>query len=214
MPRSAFALMEGMACRYRLMADGRRQILAFIVPGDICDIHAILLRKVDHSICTIAPTTIASIARERLLDVMAHFPRINMALWWTALQDEAIQREHIVALGRRNAHSRVAYLLCELVWRQMANGLGDDHAIRLPMTQSEIADMLGLTPVHVNRVLQDFRKEGVISLDHHHLLLLDSERLEGIAELTQDYLHLNGASMEIERQFVRWEGKPAKRRTP
>lgn len=213
-PRPAFALMEGMACRYRIMVDGRRQILAFIVPGDVCDLHATLLRKVDHSICTIAPTTIAPIARDGLLEVIARFPRINVALWCSALQDEAIQREHVVALGRRNARGRVAYLLCELVWRQMANGLRDDHVIRLPMTQTEIADMLGLTPVHVNRVLQDFRKERLISLDHHHLILLNSERLEGIAELSRDYLHLNGVSTEIERQFVRSDRARAKKNLP
>ena len=128
-PHSAFALLEGMACRYRIMADGRRQILSFIVPGDICDIHATLVDKVDHSICTIAPTTIAAIVRERLLEVIAHFPRIGAALSWNALQEEAIQREHVVALGRRNAHGRVAYLFCELVWRQRANGLAEDDAI-------------------------------------------------------------------------------------
>ena len=149
------------------------------------------------------PTAIAAIVREKLAEVRARHPRINVALDWSAMQDEAVQREHVVALGRRNARGRVAYLLCELVWRQQASGMGEDHAMRLPMTQTEIADMLGLTPVHVNRVLQDFRKERLIALDHHRLRLLDIERLERIAELNQTYLHLSGAPSEIERQFVR-----------
>jgi CRP-like cAMP-binding protein len=204
-PRSPFAVLEGMACRYRILADGRRQILSFLVPGDICDVHAIVFRTVDHSIGTIVPTTIATIARDKLLEIRTRHPRINAALYWNAMQAEAIQREHIVALGRRDARGRVAYLLCELVWRQLASGLAADHAIRLPMTQSEIADMLGLTPVHVNRVLQGFRKERLINLGHHRLVLLDHERLERIAELSKDYLHMSGAPKEIERQLVRPE---------
>ena len=202
-PRSAFVVLEGMACRYRILADGRRQILAFLVPGDICDIYAFVFKNVDHSIGTIMPTLIAAIVRDKLVDILARHPRINTALCWNAMQDEAIQREHVVALGRRNAHARVAYLLCELVWRQQASGMGQDHAIRLPMTQTEIADMLGLTPVHVNRVLQDFRKQLLITLDHHRLTLLDIERLERIAELNENYLHLSGAPRGVERELVR-----------
>lgn len=204
-PRAAFVVLEGMACRYRILMDGRRQILAFLVPGDICDINVFVLRNVDHSIGTIMPTSIATIGREKLADVLARYPRISAALSWNAVQEEAIQREHVVALGRRNAHGRVAYLLCELVWRQQASGMSLDHAIRLAMTQTEIADMLGLTPVHVNRVLQDFRKDRFITLDHHRLTLLNGERLERIAELTEDYLHLSGAPVAIERQFARSE---------
>lgn len=94
-----------------------------------------------------------------------------------------MQREPMLSLGRRSAHERVAYLLCELVWRYSANAIGVRDAIRLPMTQADIADVLGLTPIHVNRVLQDLRKEHLIALDRHQLRLLDMERLMLIAEL-------------------------------
>jgi CRP-like cAMP-binding protein len=202
-PRWAFILLDGMACRFRTMSDGRRQILTFIIPGDICGLQSLALKRMDHSIATIVPTSIAVIKRKLLLEAMMQHPRINAALWWSASQDEAIQREHVVALGRRNAHARVAYLLCELVWRYAAAGIGDGRAIRLLMTQSDIADALGLTPVHVNRVIQDFRKERLIVLNRHELRLLDIDRLMDIADLNPAYLHLGGAPAEVEQECAR-----------
>lgn len=207
-PRSAFVVTRGMACRYRLLSDGRRQILSFLLPGDFCDLHGFLLTTMDHSVATIVPTRIAAIERDAVIDLVALRPRLGAALWWSTMQEEAIQRERIVALGRRNARGRVAYLLCELVWRQRAVGLGEEHAIRLPLTQAELADTLGLTSVHINRVLQEFRKSGLITLEHRRLALRDSERLQGIAEFNQSYLHLGGAPGEIQRYFDRLELEP------
>src|SRR3984893_17445528 len=134
-PRSAFVLTHGMAFRYRLLPDGKRQILTFMIPGDVFGLHDFLLRAMDHSIGTLVPTRLATISRATVLDLFDHHPRIGAALRWCALQEEAINRERIVALGRGSARGRVAYLLCELVWRQRAVGLGEDYAIRLPLTQ-------------------------------------------------------------------------------
>jgi CRP-like cAMP-binding protein len=201
MPRSAFVLTHGMACRYRLLPDGKRQILTFLIPGDIFDLHAFLLTAMDHSVGTLVPTRLAAISRATVLDLFEHHPRIGAALWWSVLQYEAIQRERIVALGRRDACGRVAYLLCELVWRQRAVGLSEDHAIRVALTQAELADTLGLTSVHTNRVLQGFRRDGLITLDRRRLTLLDIERLQAIASLTPEYLKLNSTPPEILRYF-------------
>ena len=110
-------------------------------------------------------------------------------------------RERIVALGRRNARSRVAYLLCELVWRQQAIGMAEDHPIRLPLTQSDLADALGLTAVHVNRVLQRFREDQLISLERRRLTLLNFVRLEALAGLTSNYLQLNSMPAGAVRYF-------------
>jgi CRP-like cAMP-binding protein len=198
-PRSAFVLTHGMACRYRLLPDGKRQILTFMIPGDVFDLHAFLLKVLDHSVGTLVPTRLATISRDTVFDLFEHHPRIGAALWWSALQEEAINRERIVALGRRSSRGRVAYLLCELVWRQRAVGLAEDHAIRLPLTQVELADTLGLTSVHVNRILQGFRRDNLIALAHHRLTLLDVERLQTIAGFNQDYLHLGGAPTEVRR---------------
>jgi CRP-like cAMP-binding protein len=172
-----------------------------MIPGDVFGLHAFLLTAMDHSIATLVPTRIASISRDTVFDLFEHHPRIGAALWWSACQRKAILRERIVALGRRSARGRVAYLLCELVWRLKAVGLAADHTIRLPLTQLELADALGLTSVHVNRTLQGFRRDNLISLAHHRLTLLDVEKLQKIAGFNQDYLHLGGATTEV-RSYI------------
>jgi CRP-like cAMP-binding protein len=213
--RRGFVVTRGLACRCRLLADGRRQILAVMIPGDIFDLHGFLLRSMDHSIITIAPTRLATITRDEVMEVARRYPRIGAALWWSTMQEAAILRERVVTLGRRNARGRVAYLLCELVWRQRAVGLGEDHAIRLPLTQVDIADTLGLTAVHVNRVLQAFRREGLITLVQRRLVLRDVATLQNLAGLTQDYLHIAGVPGEIARYLDRLERREAiNRRLP
>src|SRR5438270_9069511 len=199
LPRSAFVLTRGMAFRYRLLPDGKRQILTFMIPGDVFGLHAFLLRAMDHSIGTLVPTRLAAISRATVFDLFEHHPRIGAALWWSALQEEAINRERIVALGRRSAPGRVAYLLCALVGPQRPVGLSEDHAIQLPLTQVELADTLGLTAVHVNRILQRFRRDNLITLTHRRLTLLDIESLQEIAGFNQEYLHLSGAPQAARR---------------
>lgn len=198
-PPAAFVLTQGMACRYRILPDGRRQILGFLIPGDFFDPFVFLLKVMDHSVATLMPSRLARLERGKVIAVFARRPRLAAAFWWSALQDEAIQRERIVALGRRDARGRVAYLLCELVWRQIAIGASGDSAIRLPLTQVELGDALGLTPVHINRVLQEFRKAGLIMLERRRLRLHDMATLRLIAGCTEAYLHLGGAPDEIVR---------------
>lgn len=200
-PRTAFVVTHGMACRYRILPDGRRQILGFLIPGDFFDLHVFLLKAMDHSVATIVPTRLAAIERDTVIDILELRPRLAAAHWWSALQEDAIQRERIVALGRRDARGRVAYLLCELVWRQTAIGASDGRSIRLPLTQVDLADALGLTPVHINRVLQEFRKAGLITLERGRLRLQDVAELQSIAVLTDAYLHLGGAPAEVLRHL-------------
>jgi CRP-like cAMP-binding protein len=198
-PRSAFVLTRGMACRYRLLPDGRRQILGFLIPGDFVDLHSFLLKVTDHSVGAIVPTRIAAIERDAVVDIVANRPRLGAALWWSAMQEAAMARERIVALGRRNARGRVAYLLCELVWRQRAIHVAEDHSIRLPLTQTDLADALGLTAVHVNRVLQRFRHDELIKLQQRRLTVINFARLETIAGLTPTYLQLNSTPAQALR---------------
>jgi hypothetical protein len=108
-------------------------------------------------------------------------------------------RERIVALGRLSARGCVAYLLCELVFRQRAIGVAEDHAIRLRLTQTDLADALGLTSVHVNRVLQRFRRDQLLTLEHRRLTLCNGGRLEAIAGFTPNYLQLNSTPAEVIR---------------
>jgi CRP-like cAMP-binding protein len=199
--RSTFIVTRGMACRYRLLSDGRRQVLTFFTPGDLVGLHAFLLGSIDHFIGTIGPTRLVEIDRDTVIEMVTHHPRIRAALWWSARQEDAMLRERIVALGRRNARERVAYLLCELVWRQRAIGTSEGHAIRLPLTQTDLADALGLTPIYVNRILQAFRREQLITLRHRRLTLCDVARLQTISELTPDYLQLGSTPSEVMHYF-------------
>ncbi|WP_165982766.1 Crp/Fnr family transcriptional regulator [Dankookia rubra] len=210
-PRSVFLLKEGMAMRYRNMPDGGRQIMTFLIPGDLCDMHVFLLKEMDHSIGTITPVRVAPISRENIVELFGHHPRISAALWWSALQEEAILRERIISLGRRDARGRLAYLLCELLWRHAAVGLTDGEVFRLPLTQTELGDTLGLTPVHVNRVLREFRERRLITLEQRTLSLLDVGTLQAIAGLNKDYLHFGGAPADIARYFDRLEKERAAR---
>jgi CRP-like cAMP-binding protein len=189
-PRSAFIVTRGMACRYRLLPDGQRQILTLLIPGDFIDMHVLLLNSIDHFICTIGRTRLAAIHRDTVIDIVARHPRLKAAFWWSARQEDAMLRERIVALGRRSARGRVAYLLCELVWRLRAVGGSETDAVRLPLTQTDLADALGLTPVYVNRILQAFRREQLITLEQRRLTLLDVEKLQEISGLNPDYLRL------------------------
>jgi CRP-like cAMP-binding protein len=204
-PHVAFVLLDGMACRYRMLLDGRRQILDLILPGDLCDARADLVRAADHSIGTMMATSIAPIPHGKLAAVRALHPRLDAALVWSAIEHEAMQRERMVALGRRTARGRVAYLLCELMWRQNCAGLSDGRTVALPLTQAEIADALGLTPVHVNRVLQEFRRGRLVASSRHRFALLDLERLQRIGEVSSDYLHLDGVPAEARRAIARAE---------
>ncbi len=206
-PKAVFLLKEGMAIRYRTLPDGGRQIMTFLIAGDLCDTHMFLLKTRDHSIGTITGVRIAPISRESMMDIFARRPRISAALWWSSLQEEAMLRERIVSLGRRDARGRIAYLLCELLWRHAAVGLTTGDAFRLPLTQTELGDTLGLTPVHVNRVLKEFRARGLITIEHKVLDLLDVEGLQDIAGFNKDYLHLGGASSEVARYFDRLENE-------
>ena len=210
-PRSVFLILEGMAVRYRSLADGGRQIMTFLIPGDLCDIHVFLARTMDHSIGTITPTRITAISRERLMDVFALHPRISAALWWSSMQEEAMLRERIVSLGRRDARGRIAYILCELLWRHTAVGLTSNGTFQLPLTQTELGDTLGLTPVHVNRILKEFRSRNLISIDRKVIKLLDIQKLQETADFTKDYLQLEGVSEEVVRYFSGLEDRQRER---
>jgi len=208
-PPSVFILVEGMAFRYRTLADGRRQIMTFLLPGDLCDLHSFLVKKMDHSVASLTPVHLAAIPREEILEMGIRYPRISVALWWSSMQEEAMLRERIVALGRRNAAARIAYILCELVWRNRAIGRADHNCIDLPLTQTELADTLGLTPVHVTRVLQSMRRDKLLILEHRQLTLLDIDRLACVAQFNKDYLHLGAAPEEIRRYFDQATNHPS-----
>lgn len=196
-PKYVFLLMDGWAYRYKHLADGKRQILAFLIPGDLCDVHIFVFDEMDHSIGLLCDSRVVMIPATEMLDVMVRFPKIERALWWATLVDEATLREWLLNVGQRDAFQKLSHLFCEMSVRLKAIGLvNEDGSFHLPLTQSELADTTGLTAVHVNRTLQRLRKENLISLSQRRLMILDLKRLAEVAGFNQRYLHVEGPPVE------------------
>ncbi|GJE28721.1 Crp/Fnr family transcriptional regulator [Methylobacterium organophilum] len=183
-------ILEGWACRYKQLEDGRRQIIAFFVPGDHFDSHVFSLREMDHSIGTMNAVTLAELGREGLLALAERHPRIAQSLSWEIAVRFSIQREWTVSIGQRTAAERLGHLLCELFLRMQAVGLADATSCDLPVTQVDLADALGLSNVHVNRVLQELRANGLIVLRGRHLTIPDFQALAANSLFNPHYLHL------------------------
>ena len=181
-------ISEGFACRYKLLGDGRRQITAFLIPGDICDLRALLLHQMDHGVAALKPSKIAVIPHQKLFDIVERHPRIGFALWADTMLDLAISRQWQTNIGRRMAHARIAHLLCELSTRLKVVSPTRTKPCELPLTQTDIGDAMGLSTVHVNRTLQQLRAEGLISLHHHVLVVHDWPRLQAAADFEPSYL--------------------------
>lgn len=184
-----------------MLRDGRRQILGYLLPGDICDLHVTLLGEMDHSIALLTDAEVVAIPAKGLQEVMERHRAIERALWRATLVDEAVLREWLTNLGQREAFSRVGHHLCELWHRMRIIGqVDEDEQFDLPLTQEELGDSLGLTAVHVNRVLKRLRDNGLIALKHKRLTLLDPRRLTAVTGFDADYLHLVGRAAESEVQ--------------
>ncbi|MBZ9961469.1 Crp/Fnr family transcriptional regulator [Mesorhizobium sp. B2-4-2] len=183
-------LLEGFACRYKILEDGRRQILAYLVPGDLCDLHVFLLRRMDHSIGALSRSKVAVIPQSAILGFTNSYPNLTRALWWTTLLDEAITREWVVNIGQRTAYERMAHLFCELFHRLHAIGETAGKSYPLPVTQATLGDTLGLSNVHINRTLQDLRRDGLISFNNGTVTIKNLAKLEAAAFFNPDYLHL------------------------
>ena len=188
-PGPVHVMLEGWACRYKLLPDGGRQIVAFLIPGDFCDMHVAVLDHMDHSMATLTPARVAMIPRQQMEVLIDSRPMITQAFWRTQLVDEGVLRAWIVSMGRRDAAERVAHLMCELFLRLSVVGLTDGTSCALPLTQIVIADALGLTPVHVNRVLRSLREAGAMEIERGQLLINDTARLAQIAGFDDNYLH-------------------------
>ena len=190
-PNRVHLLLEGWAYRYKLLPDGGRHIMAYLIPGDLCDIHIFVLKVMDHAIGLLSPSKVAFIEPDAMMEVMDRHPRLAKALWWATLVDEAVLREWLVNLGGREAYKRIAHLLAEMWLRMRAVGLVEAETFSLPLTQTELGDTMGLTPVSVNRALQRLRGEGLISLDQKRLTIHDIKALMRVSNFEPNYLHLD-----------------------
>ncbi|WP_414472874.1 Crp/Fnr family transcriptional regulator [Microvirga sp. M2] len=189
-PSECCLIVEGFACRYNVTAQGRRQIQSFHISGDIPDLQSLHLKVMDHSLGTLIPCKLAFIPHDDIRSLMRNHPRLNDLFWRDTLIEAAVFRQWVVNVGRRPARTRMAHLLCELLVRLRAVELVEDHVFDLPVTQGELADALGISNVHVNRVLQELRKESLISQQGTTLKVLDWEGLKWAGEFDPTYLHL------------------------
>lgn len=190
-PRELRLFLAGWACRYKMLEDGRRQIVAVLLPGDICDLHMNVLREMDHTVTALTPVSYVDIQPATIEAIMARHPRIAQALLWDGQVTSAIQREWVLNLGQRSALERIAHLLCELFTRVKAVGLAVQNRCEMPLTQSDLAETTGLSAVHVNRTLQELRSQGLIVLRDRDLTILNFEELRAVAGFNPNYLHLS-----------------------
>lgn len=183
-------LLDGILCRYKDLRDGSRQISELHVAGDFADLHGFTLKRLDHSILGLTRCRIALAPHDRLEAVTAEHPHLARLWWFTTNMDAAIHREWVLSLGRRSALSRTAHLFCELGVRLGLVGLADEAGYDLALTQADLAECLGLTPVHVNRTLKELRTRGLVEFRGGRVAIHDRAGLERVAEFDPAYLYL------------------------
>lgn len=188
-PRTVNLVVDGWACRYKMLEDGRRQILAFFIPGDIADLHVYILKAMDHSIGAITQLRYAMLTPAEFEKMGDEHPRALRALWWDALLTASIQREWLVSVGQRSALESLAHLACELFLRLKMVGLVGNGRCNFPLTQSDIADALGLTQPHVSRIVRELNDSGLATLKRGSLTVHDLAGLKNLAMFNPNYLH-------------------------
>jgi len=182
-----FVMLEGFACQYRLLADGRRQIVSFLFAGDMTDPRQLELPQVDFSLCVLWPSVVATINAESLRRLESH-ANLRTAFARYAHTQQLIAREWLINVGQRTAFERVGHLLCEIYTRLDAVGVTRDHSFELPLTQAELGDTLALSAVHVNRTLMELRRLGLVTFQNRLVRIHDFARLRAAAGFDAGYL--------------------------
>lgn len=188
-PTDVRLIESGLAFRYKLLHRGQRQIVGFLFPGDICDLHASLLDAMDHSIAALSASRVVRIAKSDIAALLER-PAIARALLMVTLVNESIARDWLANVGGRRAEQRLAHLLCEWQVRLQLVGLTKADECEFPLTQTQVGDTLGMTSVHVNRSLQSLRSEKLIILRNRRLTILDAPRLRNIGGFAPTYMHI------------------------
>lgn len=182
-------LVSGFAFRQKLVSDGARQIISIHIPGEFIDLQNGLLDYADHNVQSLGPSTVAMIGKEPFLALIGSNSAIRRAVWLDTLIDSSVFREWVVNVGRRDARTRIAHLLCELISRLRNANISCGPIYDFPLTQEQLADATGLTAVHTNRTLQALRGDGLISLSANRLTVLDWEKLAQVGDFNERYLH-------------------------
>jgi CRP-like cAMP-binding protein len=165
--------------------------------GDYVDLQNCLLSVSDHNVQMLTDGDVAYVPKEAIRALAVERPAIGMAMWTDTMIDAAIFREWVVNVGRRDARSRIAHMLCEFSLRLEAAGLAKEHRYELPMTQEQLADAVGLTPVHVNRVLRQLGEEGLISRNKRSVVIDDWKRIRQVGDFNERYLHHDAAAAAL-----------------
>jgi len=186
--QQCFILRDGWACCFKLLQNGRRQIINFAVPGDFLGLRSVLFRVSDHSVASITSVRVSSFSGRELFEIINQFPRVAVAILWALSCEEAIVVEHLVNLGRRNALERVAHFLIEFGERLKVVDLASDDGYECPFTQDDLADALGLSAIHINRILRQLRERQLLTLSHGSLEIHDLPGLAAIAQFSDQYL--------------------------
>lgn len=185
-------LLDGVMCRYKDLRSGERQITELHVAGDFADLHSFTLKHLDHDVMTLTPCRVAIVPHERLRRITERLPRLTRLYWFGTNLDAAIHREWELSLGRRDARARLAAIFCELQLRLAIVGLADDGGYALPLTQTDLAECLGLTNVHVNRTLRELREQALAEFQAGRVRIHDLRGLRRVAEFDPSYLYLPG----------------------
>ena len=188
-PNQCCLVVEGFAVRSKLTSGGRRQILSVHIAGDIPDLQSLHLHVLDHDLITLTPCRLGFIPHAALRALNRERPNIAEALWRDTLIDAAMFREWIINVGQRRAPERLAHLVLEIRERLRLVGRAEGDSFMLPMTQDELSDALGLTPVHINRTLKQLRTDGLLSFHRNEVKILDNARFEELAQFDRLYLH-------------------------
>lgn len=186
--QSAYILMSGWACSYKLLRNGERQIVDFQIPGDFLGLRSVMLHLSDHSIEPVTDIEVTEVHASDLLAAFTATPRLATAVMWAASRDEAMVVEHLVSIGRRDADARMAHFLLELGARLALVGLGTKAGFACPLSQYLLADALGLSSVHVNRVLRRLREAGMVTYRDGFVIFDNYDKLTAFAEFDPTYL--------------------------
>ena len=190
-PLQSTLLISGFSARYSTLRDGGRQITEINVSGDFIDLHSLLMKQMDHGVLALTDCVIANAPHARLIELTERHPHLGRLLWLDTIIDAAIHRQWLVAMGRRSGLSHLAHLVCELYLRLRAAGQAGDMTFDLPLTQSVLGDALGLSTVHVSRLITELRGEGVVNWSGRRIEIADWHRLAEIAEFDATYLRLS-----------------------
>jgi CRP-like cAMP-binding protein len=190
-PSACCLVVDGFVLRSKIVGDGHRQVLSFHQPGDVPDLQSLFLHVLDHDVTTLGNCVLGFIPHGAILQLITNRPRVARALWRDTLTDAAIFREWICNIGQRDTTSRVAHLVLELYTRLKAIGRADGLSFDFPFTQVLLANAVGTSVVHMNRVIHELRGRGVLELERGRISILDEAKLRQIADFDVLYLHLN-----------------------